>query len=192
LSGIHGEGKITLAKWLHTEVGDDCALNGSAWFMSGATSDRSDSTLLIPTALSQSYVTFNLLDRILARNSHMFTESDGHLHLLFGAVRKELLNDMWRYDESAESSTRPDLNHDRIRPRKGHSCVCVGNMLYAFRGKTEGASNLRLATRPERFSNARGFLRDGQFLRTGRFLSGDFFSKANFSFVFSFWLTDSF
>jgi hypothetical protein len=122
----------------------------------------------------------------------MFTESDGHLHLLFGAVRKELLNNVWRYDESTASSTKPDLNGDRIRPRKSHSCVCVGNMLYAFGGKTEGGKYLRLVTRPERFFNPRGFLRDRQFSRTGPFLSGDFFSKANFLFVFSFWMTNSF
>jgi hypothetical protein len=107
--------------------------------------------------LSQSYVTFNLPDRILARNPHMFTESDGHLHLLFGAVRKKLLN-AWRYDEGAASSTKSDLNGDCICPRKGHSCVCVGDILYAFGGKTEGGKYLRLATRPERFFNARAFL----------------------------------
>jgi hypothetical protein len=60
----------------------------------------------------------------------MFTKSDGHLHLLFGAVRKELLN-----DETAASSTKRDLNGDRIHPRKGHSCVCVGK--YALRIRRE-------------------------------------------------------
>jgi hypothetical protein len=57
LNGFHGECKIILAKWLDIEVGDripavtnsdGCALNGSASFLSGATSDRSDSTLLTP------------------------------------------------------------------------------------------------------------------------------------------------
>jgi hypothetical protein len=53
LNGIQGHAKITLAKWFDIEVGDGipvvmnsdgCALNRSAWFVSGPTSDRSDST----------------------------------------------------------------------------------------------------------------------------------------------------
>jgi hypothetical protein len=128
LNGIHGEDKITLAKWLDIEVGDGipavmnssgCALNGSAWFVSGALSDRSDSTLLIRhDTESELWVNFNLPDRILARNLHTFTECNGHLYLFFDTVRKELLNDVWRYDECAASWTKPDSPATAFAPAK--------------------------------------------------------------------------
>jgi hypothetical protein len=151
LNGIHGDGKINLAKGLDIEVSDGipavmnsdgCALNGSAWFVNGATFDRSDSTLLIRHDVeSEPCVTFNLPDRILARNSHVhrvqWTSVSALRRRAEGAAERRVVirRECGKLDQAR-------LTGDRIRPRKGHSCVYVGNILYAFGGKTESGKYL--------------------------------------------------
>jgi hypothetical protein len=122
---------------------DGCVFNGSAWFLSGKTSKRSDSSVLIRYDVeSELWISINLPNQFLPRNSHTFTLCNEHIYLLFGATRKEKLNDVWRYDAIADSWTKPDLSGDVVRRRTGHSCVCVGNLLYAFGGETDGGKFL--------------------------------------------------
>jgi hypothetical protein len=95
-----------LAKWLDV---DGCAFNASAWFLSGKTAKRSDSSVLIRYDVeSELWISINPPNRFLPRNSHTFTLCSEHIYLLVGAAPKEKLNDVWRYDAIADTWTKPD------------------------------------------------------------------------------------
>jgi hypothetical protein len=143
-------GDTSFIRWSDVTIGgtvapvmnhDGCSCGAELLFFGGTNASLAD---------GNSCVLYNynagsweaLASKVPPRNSHTVTFCNKGAYVMFGQRKKEVLNDIWKWDCARREWSKVQTTGQTPTGRFGHSCVAVGEKLYIFGGKNDGGHYL--------------------------------------------------